>query len=67
MRMVKLVGDLPGVTYVLSYDRRPVVESLTSPGISGDEYLEKVVQVEHRSCRPHRADRRGDVHAPIPC
>jgi len=48
MRMVKLVGDLPGVTYVLSYDRRPVVAALTSSGISGEEYLEKIVQVEHR-------------------
>ena len=48
MRMVKLVGDLPGVTYVLSYDRRPVVDALTSTGISGEEYLEKIVQVEHR-------------------
>lgn len=48
MRMVKLVGDLPGVTYVLSYDRRPVIAALGSDGISGQEYLEKIVQVEHR-------------------
>lgn len=47
MRMVKLVGDLPGVTYVLSYDRRPVVAALKSKGISGEEYLEKIVQLEH--------------------
>lgn len=47
MRMVKLVGDLPGVTYVLSYDRRPVVAALTSDAISGEEYLEKIVQIEH--------------------
>jgi hypothetical protein len=47
MRMVKLVGDLPGVTYVLAYDRRPVAAALDSEGISGDEYLEKIVQVEH--------------------
>jgi predicted KAP-like P-loop ATPase len=48
VRMVKLVGDLPGVTYVLSYDRRPVVSALTAADISGEEYLEKIVQVEHR-------------------
>jgi KAP family P-loop domain len=48
MRMVKLVGDLPGFTYVLSYDRRPVVAALSGDGIRGDQYLEKIVQVEHR-------------------
>ena len=54
MRMVKLVGDLPGVTYVLSYDRRPVVAALSSKSISGHEYLEKIVQVEHRVPEPGR-------------
>lgn len=47
MQMVKLVGDLPGVTYLLAFDPRPVEEALTSAGIDGHEYLEKIVQVEH--------------------
>lgn len=47
MQMVKLVGDLPGVTYLLAFDARPVRKALTSDGIEGHEYLEKIVQVEH--------------------
>jgi hypothetical protein len=54
MRMVKLVGDLPGVTYVLSYDRRPIVAALSDAGISGHEYLEKIVQVEYQLPAPAR-------------
>jgi hypothetical protein len=60
MRMVKLVGDLPGVTYVLSYDRRPVAAALSAEGIDGSEYLEKIVQVEHRLPEPSR-DRLHDL------
>ncbi len=65
MRMVKLVGDLPGVTYVLSYDRRPVVSALKSPGVSGEEYLEKIVQVEHRLPEVPRAALSGMLLAEI--
>jgi hypothetical protein len=47
MQMVKLVGDLPGVTYLLAFDSRPVRDALSTNGINGHEYLEKIVQVEH--------------------
>lgn len=47
MQMVKLVGDLPGVTYLLAFDPRPVRKALSTDGINGHEYLEKIVQVEH--------------------
>lgn len=48
MRMVKLVGDLPSITYLLAFDPSPVEGALKSEGINGREYLEKIVQVEHR-------------------
>ena len=47
MQMVKLVGDLPGVTYLLAFDSRPLREALSTKGINGHEYLAKIVQVEH--------------------
>ncbi len=48
MRLVKLVGDLPNVTYLLANNRRPVTEALESPRIKSSEYVEKIVQIEHR-------------------
>lgn len=48
MRMVKLVGDLPAITYLLAFDPGPVTRALSVNGIEGREYLEKIVQVEHR-------------------
>jgi hypothetical protein len=53
VRLVKLVGDFPNVTYLLAYDREPIELAL---GVSdepmkarerGAAYLEKVVQVVH--------------------
>jgi predicted KAP-like P-loop ATPase len=48
MRLVKLVGDLPNVVYVLAYDRRRVEDALGAGDLKqGRAYLEKVVQVAH--------------------
>jgi predicted KAP-like P-loop ATPase len=45
-RTVKAVADFPNMTYLLAFDRRLVTDALGSlkPG-SGDEYLEKIVQL----------------------
>jgi len=67
LRLVKLVADLPGVVYVLPYDRQRVEAaassafSLVATGetterTSGREYLEKIVQVS-LSLPPITADR----------
>lgn len=54
VRLVKLVGDLPRITYILSFDHRRVEEALGAPGqkpkqarARGRAYLEKVVQSRH--------------------
>jgi len=47
MQMVKLVGDLPGMTYLLAFDARPVQAALDGPELKGAEFLEKIVQVQH--------------------
>jgi predicted KAP-like P-loop ATPase len=47
VRLIKLVGDFPNVTYLLSYDRGPVERALGDTRDEGATYLEKIVQVVH--------------------
>jgi predicted KAP-like P-loop ATPase len=45
-RVVKAVADFPKVTYLLAFDKRVVTRSLSElQGGSGEDYLEKIVQV----------------------
>lgn len=45
LRLVRLVGDFPGLTYVLAYDSIQIEKSLNSLNIDGRGYVEKIVQV----------------------
>jgi hypothetical protein len=47
IRLIKLVGDFPNVTYLLSYDRAPIERALGATPEEGAAYLEKIVQVVH--------------------
>jgi hypothetical protein len=47
VRLIKLVGDFPNVTYLLSYDRAPVERAVGDSLEEGAAYLEKIVQVVH--------------------
>ena len=54
VRLVKLVGDLPRVTYVLAFDRQRVEQALGAPETDpvrarerGRAFLEKIVQSQH--------------------
>lgn len=45
-RVVKAVADFPKVTYLMAFDKRVVASSLQElQGGSGEDYLEKIVQV----------------------
>lgn len=44
MRLVKLGSDLKNTTFVLAFNNDIVARHLDAPGVSGDEYLEKIVQ-----------------------
>jgi len=45
-RAVKSVGDFPNVTYLMAFDKRVVARSLGElQGGSGEDYLEKIVQI----------------------
>jgi len=54
VRLAKLVGDLPRLTYILSFDRERVEQALGAPEVDldrrrerGRAYLEKIVQSRH--------------------
>ncbi len=48
-QLVKGVGDLNNITYLISYDRRIVVEALNkTQEKKGEEYLEKIIQLEFK-------------------
>lgn len=45
-KLVKVNTDFPNVLFLLSFDRQVVCDALrTQPGISGQDYIEKIVQV----------------------
>ncbi|MGC1582481.1 MAG: P-loop NTPase fold protein, partial [Candidatus Acidiferrales bacterium] len=45
-RVVKAVADFPNVTYLMAFDKQVVARSLSElQGGSGEDYLEKIVQV----------------------
>lgn len=43
--IIKSVADFPNVIYLLAFDRKIVAEVLSSQGLSGDRFLDKIVQV----------------------
>lgn len=49
IRLVKLIGDLPRITYVLAFSRERVEATLRAGGDAnvGRGYMEKIVQIEH--------------------
>ncbi len=44
-RLVRLTASFPNLIYVLAFDRRPIETALTDGGISGADYIEKIVQL----------------------
>lgn len=49
IRLVKLIGDLPRITYVLAFSRERVEAILAADAdpAAGRGYMEKIVQIEH--------------------
>lgn len=48
LRLVRLVGSLPNVLYLLAYDEDRLIKALDSENVSGTEYLEKIVYITWR-------------------
>jgi len=54
-KLVRGVGDLPNMVYVMAFARTIVVKALAEQsGVNGDEYLEKIVQVPFELPLPER-------------
>ena len=55
-RLIKAVANFPNVVYLLAFDRLIVANALSGEfGESGDEYLEKIVQVPFELPAPEKA------------
>lgn len=54
--VIKALGDFPKTTYIVAFDRDVVATALSQmPGVSGADYLEKIVQVPFELPLPDRS------------
>ncbi len=54
--VIKSVADFPNIVYLLTFDKKVVIEALReSQGISGESYLEKIVQFPFEMPLPDRS------------
>lgn len=62
-RLVKAVGDLPNVLYLLALDKQAVANAITSTAeINGESYIEKIVQLPIELPVPDRVSLRDMFH-----
>lgn len=54
LTLIKSLGNLPKVTYLLAFDHQQVVGLIEKAGISSSDYLEKIVQVSFELPPPER-------------
>ncbi len=47
MRLIRLIGDFPNITYVLAYDQSILKKYLTDNEIDGYDFLEKIIQISY--------------------
>lgn len=58
-RVVKAVADFPNVIYLMAFDRAVVTKALEgTQGVSGEAYLEKIVQAPFELPRPDKTQLR---------
>jgi predicted KAP-like P-loop ATPase len=58
-RLIKAIADLPKTVYLLAFDRDVVVSALADKQVSGEAYLEKIVQAGFDLPLPERVRLRG--------
>ncbi len=56
LKLVKMTANFYNTIFLLSYDRSKVSEKITEPGLPGEEYLQKIVQVNFRLPIPEQQD-----------
>ncbi len=55
-KLLKMTANFPNTVFILAYDREKVAEKVTEKGLPGEEYLEKIVQVNFRLPQPDKQD-----------
>jgi len=66
--VIKSVADFPNVVYLLTFDKKVVIEALReSQGISGENYLEKIVQFPFELPLPDRSSLYRLLFARLEC
>jgi len=55
-KLVKMTANFYNTIFLLSYDRSKVSEKINEPGLPGEEYLQKIVQVNFRLPVPEQQD-----------
>ena len=43
-QLVRLTASFPNLIYIVSFDRAPIEKALETPGVSGHDYMEKIIQ-----------------------
>ena len=43
-QLVRLTASFPNLIYIVSFDRAPIEKALKAPGVSGHDYMEKIIQ-----------------------
>jgi predicted KAP-like P-loop ATPase len=66
--VIKSVADFPNIVYLLTFDKKVVIEALReSQGISGENYLEKIVQFPFELPLPDRSSLYRLLFARLEC
>jgi len=59
LKMVKMTANFPNTVFLLAYDREKVAERISEIGISGEDYLKKIVQVSFTLPIPDKQNLRN--------
>lgn len=59
LKMVKMTANFPNTVFLLAYDREKVADRITEEGISGEDYLKKIVQVSFTLPVPDKQNLRS--------
>lgn len=59
LKTVKMTANFPNTVFLLAYDREKVANRITEPGIEGEDYLKKIVQVSFTLPVPDKQNLRS--------
>ncbi len=66
LQMIKSVGNLSNIIYIISYDRQIVSSAVKEENVDRNEYLEKIIQAVVRVPVPYYEDIYNSIHDHFP-